>query len=132
VPELAGYSHLSLTVTDVEASTKWWNDLLGTQVLMDDTDEWGIRFTTNMGTGGLIIGFRKHAGTKDETFDESRVGLDHFAIHVPSRTELEKWAARLEELGIENSGIKDMPYGAIITFRDPDNIQAEFFAMPGT
>jgi hypothetical protein len=31
---------------------------------------------------------------------------------------------------VENSGVTDAPYGHVLVFRDPDNIQLEFFAMP--
>ena len=37
--------------------------------------------------------------------------------------ELDNWRARVDELGIPRSGA--MPH--LITFRDPDNIQLEFF-----
>ncbi len=131
MPEFRGYSHLALSVTDVERSTQWWTELLGIQTLMSG-DENGMRYTVNLHPSGLIMGFRQHEAGSGDRFDESRTGLDHFALHVDSRAELEKWAARLDELGIAHSGIKDVPYGSIITFRDPDNIQAEFFAMPGT
>ena len=132
MPEISGYSHMALTVTDVERSTEWWTRLLGLQKLMEG-EEGGINYTVNLGPSGLIMGFRRHGTTgDDDRFTESRVGLDHFALHVASRAELEKWTATLDELGIEHSGIKDVDYGSIITFRDPDNIQAEFFAMPGT
>ena len=46
------------------------------------------------------------------------------------RTELEKWAARLDELGIERGRIKDAAYGSGVSFRDPDGIALEFFAPP--
>ncbi len=131
MPEFKGYSHLTLTVSDVDRSTQWWTELLGIQLLFGG-DEDGIKYTVNVHSSGVIIGFRRHAAGADDRFDESRTGLDHFALHVESRAELEKWVGRLDELGIAHSGIKDVPYGSIITFRDPDNIQAEFFAMPGT
>jgi hypothetical protein len=40
--------------------------------------------------------------------------------------------ARLEELGIEHSPIAETPVGQVVTLRDPDNIQLEFFAGPET
>jgi hypothetical protein len=45
------------------------------------------------------------------------------------RDDLEEWAARLDELGIPHSGVKQPTYtqNAMLTFRDPDNIQLEFF-----
>ena len=130
MPEIAGLSHLSLTVTDVERSTRWWSDLLGLQTLFEG-EEYGIRYTVNMHPGtGLIIGFRRHASTESDRFKEDRVGLDHAAFQVASREELDAWEAILEEKGIEHSEIKDVEYGSVLTFRDPDNIQMEFFALP--
>lgn len=131
MPEFKGYSHLSLTVSDVDRSTQWWTDLLGIELLMSGTED-GIKYTTNVHPSGVILGFREHPAGPGDRFDETRTGLDHFAFHVESRAELEKWVGRLDELGVAHSGIKDVYYGSIITFRDPDNIQAEFFAMPGT
>ena len=132
MPNLTGYSHLSLTVSDVQASTQWWIDLLGIERLFEGTED-GIEYTVNMHPSGLILGFRARQDAPDgDRFDEKRVGLDHFALNVASRAEMDEWAAKLDELGIPHSGIKDVDYGAVITFRDPDNIQAEFFSLPGT
>ncbi len=132
MPEITGLSHLTLTVSDVKASTAWWNDLVGIQKLFEGVED-GIEYTVNMHPSGLIMGFRAHdKGDAGDRFDETRVGLDHFALNVATRSELEKWTARLDELGIAHSGIKDVDYGSVITFRDPDNLQAEFFALPGT
>ena len=66
-----------------------------------------------------------------EAFSEFRVGLDHVTFGCADRDELETWARRLEELGIEHDGIKDASYGSGISFRDPDGIALEFFAPPG-
>lgn len=132
MPEITGLNHLTLTVSDVKASTEWWANLVGIQKLFEGVED-GIEYTVNLHPSGLIMGFRAHdKGRAEDRFDESRVGLDHFAFHVATRAELEGWGAKLDELGIAHSGIKDVDYGSIITFRDPDNLQAEFFAMPGT
>ncbi len=66
-----------------------------------------------------------------DPFDERRPGLDHVAFACGSRAELEQWESKLNELGIENGGIVDAPYGSGLSFRDPDNIALEFFAPPG-
>jgi len=44
--------------------------------------------------------------------------------------ELQKQAARLDELGIAHGGVKDAHYGSGVSFRDPDGIALEFFAPP--
>ena|ERR1700678_254014 len=77
---------------------------------------------------GLQLCLVDHAGSPD-LFDERQVGLDHLELLVPDRGDLDAWAARLDELGITHSGIKGPSYtsNAMITFRDPDNIQLEFF-----
>jgi glyoxylase I family protein len=47
---------------------------------------------------------------------------------VASRDELRTWAARLDEIRIEHTGIRDerepFPYSTVV-FPDPDNIQLE-------
>ena len=42
------------------------------------------------------------------------------------------WVAHLDQLHIAHSGVKEPDYAttAMVTFRDPDNIQLEFF-WPG-
>jgi catechol-2,3-dioxygenase len=52
------------------------------------------------------------------------------AFGLANRGELEKWASRLDELGIRHGGIKDAAYGSGVSFRDPDGIALEFFAPP--
>lgn len=62
-------------------------------------------------------------------FDEFRIGLDHLEFLVAQRGDLDAWASRLGKRGIQHSGVKEPPYtaNAMLTFRDPDNIQLEFF-----
>ena len=52
------------------------------------------------------------------------------ASGVPTVPSCEKWASRLDELGIEHGGIVDAHYGSGLSFRDPDGIALEFFAPP--
>jgi len=80
---------------------------------------------------GTLFGVHTHPKPNDQPdFSEFRSGLDHVAFGLPSRSDLEKWEGRLNELGIEHGGIVDAPYGSGLSFRDPDNIALEFFAPP--
>ena len=45
---------------------------------------------------GTVVGFRDHAGTVTGSFDETRVGMDHIALAVPSVAELGDWTAWLD------------------------------------
>jgi hypothetical protein len=78
---------------------------------------------------GTLIGLHQHKRpAPDGMFNEFKVGLDHVAFGCADRAELEKWALRLDELGITHGGIKDATYGSGVSFRDPDGIALEFFA----
>jgi glyoxylase I family protein len=68
-------------------------------------------------------------GSDGLAFDEHRVGLDHIAFGCANREELEAWPARLDKLGIDHGEIVDAFYGSGLAFRDPDNIQLEFFLL---
>lgn len=60
------------------------------------------------------------------------VQIAEYAVGVADRDELAAWAARLDELGISHTGIRDekepMAYSTVV-FRDPDNIQLELIAF---
>lgn len=80
-------------------------------------------------SSGFILCLVGHASNPGDPFDETNTGLDHLEFLVGRREELDKWAERLDELAIPHSGVKRLDYtpNAMITFRDPDNIQLEFF-----
>jgi glyoxylase I family protein len=130
VPEIEGVSHIALTVTDLDASVAWYERLLGAQRLWEEEQD-GHRFVV-LFAPPLVIGLHRFDATPPgDRFDERRVGLDHVSFQVPGRAALEEWARRLDELGIPHSPITEAPYGTVLVFRDPDNIQLELFALPG-
>lgn len=65
----------------------------------------------------------------DDRFSERRIGLDHLAVGVSSRAELDEVLAVLRDIGADTDGIHQDRAGeaAMITFRDPDNVQWELF-----
>ena len=73
-----------------------------------------------------LVGHQEHSGDR---FSEFHMGLDHLEFLVDRREDLDEWAKRLTQLGISHSGVKEPEYtqNAMLTFRDPDNIQLEFF-----
>jgi len=124
-------AHVAVTVTDLERSTRWYSDLFSSAPVLDeDEQEGGFHHTVFVVGGGQLFGLHTHpTGVKDR-FDEHRTGLDHVAFGCSDRNELQQWATRLEELGIQHGGIKDAAYGSGVSFRDPDGIALEFFAPP--
>jgi glyoxylase I family protein len=131
MPAIMGGHHVGFTVRDADASAKWYADLLGMkEVLRGDTETVSFRVLAHP-ESGWVLGVRQYPGHADGPFDEFRTGLDHFAFGVGSRAELEAWEKRLSDAGIPFTRIADTPIGSVIVFRDPDNIQLEFFLPAG-
>lgn len=129
MPEFTSLSHFDLSVTDVEKSANWYCEVLGlTRARRADLDNRIMIVLAHEATG-LIIGLIQHHDTVGNRFDEHRPGLDHVGFAVADRAELDEWQAKLEKLGVEHSPVGDSPSGsgAALVFRDPDNIQLEFW-----
>lgn len=136
-PSITGVNHFSATVTDLEASVAWYQRLFG----MDrvpftfphyEREDTGYAVLLMDPRSGVLIGLHTNTANQGEAFDECRTGLDHMSFGVASRDELAAWVARLDELGIQHTGIRDekepMTYSTVV-FRDPDNIQLELIAV---
>jgi glyoxylase I family protein len=132
VPEITGVHHISLTVRDLSRSRSWYGDLLGLTDLFEGGDDDVSYATFVHPSSQLVLGLREYRDGSGDRFDEFHTGMDHLAFAVSSQAELTAWVARLEELGIEHSPIAETPVGQVLTLRDPDNIQLEFFAGPET
>jgi len=131
------FAHIRLTVTDIERSRAFYDDLFGLPVAFEvpaDADD-ATREQLGFLFGGVIyrlgdslFGLRP---VGKDSFDEDRVGLDHVSFAVASRAELDAAAALLDERGVGHDGLKDIGAGFILEFRDPDNIALELFAPKG-
>ena len=128
VPKAGGVHHISVTVTDVDASEAWSRKGLGLERAMVEEHDGGHAVVLNRPGTPLFLGIHHHEANDTERFSETRTGLDHLAIHVEQRSELDRWAEHLEVLGVAYSPIFEAtePFpDALIVFRDPDNIQLE-------
>lgn len=133
MPDFPGLAHVALTVQDIGVSGPWYQQLLGSDPVLDEHTDAGFRHLVWMLDGGTLLGIHQHQrGVPAEPFTEFRVGLDHVGFGVASRADLEKWVERLNSLGITHGGIVDAGYGSGLSFRDPDGIALEFFAPLST
>jgi catechol 2,3-dioxygenase-like lactoylglutathione lyase family enzyme len=129
--EFPPLTHVALTVRDLSVSAPWYEALFDAEPVIDEDTEPSMHHTVYLVGGGTLIGLHQHAvPAPPGDFSEYRVGLDHVSFGVPDRAELEKWAARLDEMGVPRGRIKDASYGSGLSFRDPDGIALEFFAPP--
>jgi glyoxylase I family protein len=130
--------HLALTVTDLDASVQWYESVFGVHFLMDVSHHGGVGKILADPDLQLMFALHRHDTNDSHLFAETTTGLDHAGFVVPSRGDLEVWQEHLEANGVvrvdtadkpmTQSPIADEPYGSVLVFRDPDNVQLEFFA----
>lgn len=135
---ITGIHHFSPTVSDVEASAAWYEQVFSMfrvpiTFAHHEREDTGYAVMLIDPVSGLTIGLHHNEANQGEAFDEARTGLDHIGFKVPTRESLDAWVTKLDELGVAHSGIRDLtepvPFATLV-FRDPDNIQLEFIHSP--
>jgi glyoxylase I family protein len=130
--------HLALTVTDLDASVRWYGAVFDVHPILDVPHPGGVGRILADADQRLMIALHRHDTNDERVFTEATTGLDHAGFVVPSREDLEVWQRHLEANGVVRSDtadkpltqspIADEPYASVLVFRDPDNIQLELFA----
>jgi catechol 2,3-dioxygenase-like lactoylglutathione lyase family enzyme len=130
--------HVAITVQDLDRSIPWYAAVFGIVYRMDVPHEGGIGKLMTDDAWELALVLHEHDRTPQGDFDEAVVGLDHIGFAIGTREDLLRWQHHLEENGVvpapaadrplTQAPIADEPYGAVLVFRDPDNIQLELFA----
>lgn len=118
-----GLAHATLTVFDIKRAKNFYEQLFGTDIPLDNKYSFGL---LKVGIPCWFVQWPENK--KSDKFDEKRVGLDHLAFEISSLDELKNVIKRLDEMKVKNAGLEyfadKYPY---VCFRDPDNIQIEFF-----
>jgi glyoxylase I family protein len=116
--------HVALTVSDLDVSQDFYHRVLGLTPVFDFGT---TRILIDRRTA-LVVALVHHDDGDQGLFHHSRVGLDHLGFAVDTRDTLVEWEARLHELGVPYTPIRDMEFGHHLNFRDPDNIALELNA----
>jgi len=120
---ISGISHIAITVTDLDRSSSWYRDVLGWEQRQRGRD--ATEFAYGDLPSGLTLVLRQHDSGSDEPFDESSAGLDHLCLQVESLEDLTELEAKLARCGARFTPVKELPFGRLLAFRDPDNIALE-------
>ncbi len=131
MPDLTGRVEVCLSVLHPGRSAEWYAALLGMERRYEHrpSDGGPDYFCLIEPASQFVLCLVGHHDNPGGPFDETRTGLDHLEFMVEQRSDLDDWARRLDQLGIDHSGVKAPEHTAntMLTFRDPDNIQLEFF-----
>lgn len=122
-----GFHHITLNVRDLDRARHFYGEILALPADQDFPGE-KLRYRVP-GTDTRLVLKPPLPGTPDgDRFSEHRIGLDHIALGVASREELEHLVETLDTHHVEHSGVHHDRMGpAMVTFRDPDNYQWEYF-----
>lgn len=124
MPTFAGVDHLSLTVTDLDASERFYTGVLDFGCLVDFGP---ARILMHRPTQ-FFLALVRHEEADGEPFSELHTGVDHVGLVAADRDELVAWEERLRAAGVRYTPIRDMPLGHHLNFRDPDGIALELTA----
>jgi glyoxylase I family protein len=132
--------HIAITVTDLEGSIAWYERVFGVAFRMEVPHPGGTGKILADQDMQLVFALHRHDANAGESFAETRTGLDHVGLGVPSRADLEDWQTHLDAQGVRRASMANQPctqspiedhfFGSILVFRDPDNVQIELFAPP--
>lgn len=122
---ITGVHHLTLRVRNLAASARFYEDALGLPV-----ERLADRFRLLVGDTIVVLREPLPGTPADDRFSESRIGLDHLSFRIETASELEGLSQRLRDLGAAVGEPEHDPHGGgiALAFRDPDNIQLEFYA----
>jgi catechol 2,3-dioxygenase-like lactoylglutathione lyase family enzyme len=124
----AAVHHITLSVTDLARSTRWYCDVLAGEVIGERS---GATFRRNLVAlpSGLIVGLTEHANTSStDRFDHRRVGLDHLSLARPTPQDVIDWARDLDARGVPHDPLVQASSGTLVVCYDPDGIPVEVYS----
>jgi catechol 2,3-dioxygenase-like lactoylglutathione lyase family enzyme len=133
MPISRGFNHVATLTTDLERHADFYERAFGAEVTfrMDKaTPDHPRMFVLDLGNGAALNVFEV---TAEEIIGErrkqgARGAIDHFAIAVASRDELEEAKQRLVDAGAEIGEIQRLGSVWSLFFRDVDGMELEVCA----
>jgi glyoxylase I family protein len=135
-----GINHLALTVTDLDRSAEFYDEVLGfagysrVEVPEETQQTMKTRLLAWESPNGAVTMRPAKGESAHKTHDRNAPGLNHLALAAESRADVEHMHEMLKEMGAQ---ILDAPaeysyfpgYYAVY-FTDPDGLKLEFAYLP--
>jgi len=116
--------HLVFRVAEIDRTERFYSALLGQPLKEDDY----IMYMA----GDTLLFFTHSVESRQGRYEKEKVGLNHIAFGVRTRSELQTIRVQLDSSGISHSGIKLWQDGLTeyIWLDDPDGMRVEFWLRP--
>lgn len=126
-PALDGVHHLSVAVTDLDASLAWWERVFGAERRphLDHADSDGTIVAYVLAVPGLDNPLLLRL---DRRAAEALGGIDVVTLAVPTRENLSQWAGHLDALGIEHSTVLRGYSGWVLSTVTPDYFSVKLYS----
>lgn len=126
-----GVHHITLVGADRQTSIEFWEGVLGMPFIfeqpnLDRASESHLYF--DPGDGRLITIFTDDSRKPDPRRTPTEPGCVHHIAFAVSRATFSQAVARLDERGIQHSGVKDRGFMDSIYFKDPLGLLIELAA----
>jgi catechol 2,3-dioxygenase-like lactoylglutathione lyase family enzyme len=128
MPDLQGFHHVKLPVTDVVRSREWYERVLGFEVEIEFVEDGVVRGLALAAPGGGVHLALRH----DPARASALAGFDPIALAVATPEEVAAWRRRLDDLGQVHGGIVSGHGGGsvLVGLHDPDGIEIRLYADP--
>jgi catechol 2,3-dioxygenase-like lactoylglutathione lyase family enzyme len=130
-PAWMGINHLALVTTDMDATVRFWHEVLGAEIVATVATPDFKHYFFRVGDAQTIA-FFQYFNAEVETFAkpagipyEHASQFDHLSLGLPSEEALEELRARLEKYGCEVTEVVDHGFIRSIYFSDPTGIALE-------
>jgi catechol 2,3-dioxygenase-like lactoylglutathione lyase family enzyme len=130
-PAWMGINHLALITTDMDATTRFWHEVLGAEIVATVATDDFKHYFFRIGDAQTIA-FFQYLNTEVDTFAKpagvpyaAASQFDHLALGLPSEAALEELRQRLIDHDCEVTEVVDHGFLRSIYFSDPTGIALE-------
>ena len=132
MPMTRGFNHVATLTTDCDRHAEFYRRAFGAEVTftMEAEGDHPRMFILDLGGGGSLNVFEveEHDIIGERRRQGGRGAIDHFAIAVESRAQLEDAKQRIVEAGGEVGEIQQLGNDWSLFFRDIDGMELEVVA----
>jgi glyoxalase family protein len=123
--QIRGLGPIVLTVQDFARTALLLTDIMNMRRIRDYAEHGAQVHVFAMGEGGPAAELHVLESSDVALARQGAGGVHHVAFRTPDETQYHAWTARLNELGIPNSGEIDRFYFRSLYFREPNGILFE-------